>query len=173
MWRGTTTPQTTITTPTTTTTTGTITTTATPDSMRRALVCSPYYGSGFSFSIGFGFGAPFYPYYYAPFYPAYYGYSPVLRLLPSVLRATFRTHYRVISPYYGYNPYYYRGTYGYMPGGPNYGGRPPYRFKPGLPASPGGPGTPVGYRPRFTATGRDPRGGVPTIGIAPRDRSNS
>jgi translation initiation factor IF-2 len=56
-----------------------------------------------------------------------------------------------------------------MPGGPNYGGRPPYTFKPGIPGNPGS-GTPVGYRPRFTSTGRDPRGGVPTIGIGPRNR---
>jgi len=133
--------------------------------------CSPYYGSGFSFSIGFGFGAPFYPYYYAPFYPAYYGYYPYYGYY-NPYYAYVPYYYRVINPYYGYNPYYNGGTYGYMPGGPNYGGRPPYGFKPGLPGSPGGPGTPVGYRPRFTATGRDPRGGVPTIGIAPRDRSN-
>ncbi|HEU5154289.1 MAG TPA: DUF4384 domain-containing protein [Gemmatimonadales bacterium] len=128
--------------------------------------CGPYYGSSFSFSIGFGAPYyPFYPYYYAPFYPAYYGYYPYYY---GYYHPYYYSPY-YSYPYYGYNPYYYRGTYGYMPGGPNYGGRPPYGFKPGLPGNPG-TGTPVGYRPRFTSTGRAPQGGVPTIGIAPRDR---
>jgi Domain of unknown function (DUF4384) len=127
--------------------------------------CSPYYGSSFSFSIGFGTPFyPYYPYYYPPFYSAYYAYYPYYYgyYAPYYYQPYF---YR---SYYSYNPYY-RGTYGYMPGGPNYGGRPPYTFKPGVPGNPG-TGTPVGYRPRFTATGRAPQGGGTTIGIAPRDR---
>jgi uncharacterized protein DUF4384 len=127
--------------------------------------CSPYYGSGFSFSIGFGAPYyPFYPYYYSPYYPAYYGYYPYYYGYYHPYYYPYYSH-----AYYPYNPYYYRGTYGYMPGGPNYGGRPPYGFKPGVPGNPG-MGTPVGYRPRFTATGRAPQGGGTTVGIAPRER---
>ena len=83
----------------------------------------PYYGSGFSISVGF-FGYPRYrPYYYRPWWydPYYYGYAPYY-----------------YPRYYGPS-IYYRPYVGYVPASP-------YRWKPGGIGGGGGGG--VGYRQR-------------------------